>query len=496
MYFPNSISFSLAEIKYTYIDPIKKLDTVLNKLKNEKLSAFDLLDAYKIIKKFELIHETDPEFLSEEGIDPISIKKVKEISSEIFRLLSNIVPKPLPAQPSQDEIHAFLTEEGILPTPEEAKNIFFSLGDDWWKQIIDYDCHHHGKWVFDKGLHGGTVEPGFFDGIEKASHLFCDNFNLKFDLELYHKIHHAACQHFNGKSNGTRCESHEIDKFRNVARMSYASIPIQKSYSSLFYQISQLQLLIKSNNDLLQEAKEENPSSCEEVLEDNKLEQNSYLEEMLENYKSIMPKKFHEMTSDENLSKTLAELEAELKAIAVCKDFADKMNREIAKVEKRLSIRGAFVCYTETEKDARIDYMEQISSSFCENTAKKCFDLFNESLCELQRDIFQRIPHTISKESLLTRIALKKEYQNRVVPLIGQLFQELDWLHPYFDGQGRTDLISLQGSLSKEGVHPALLQQPYFSSSSALDEWIDYLQSSLKGFEQHFRINLIYKKKG
>ena len=43
--------------------------------------------------------------------------------------------------------------------------MYYGLGDNWWKQIINGKAHEYGKDVFDQGLHGGSVEPGFLNGI-------------------------------------------------------------------------------------------------------------------------------------------------------------------------------------------------------------------------------------------------------------------------------------------------------------------------------------------
>lgn len=45
--------------------------------------------------------------------------------------------------------------------------VFWGLNNDWWKQVIDGKYQNHGKDVFDLGLHGGEIEPGFLEGYVK-----------------------------------------------------------------------------------------------------------------------------------------------------------------------------------------------------------------------------------------------------------------------------------------------------------------------------------------
>lgn len=82
------------------------------------------------------------------------------------------ITQPFPKEPlnTPEEIKNYLIKQGILPTPEEAKSTYWSLGKDWWKQLIDGWAHKHGPLVFDMGLHGGFAEPGYLKGIEAASH--------------------------------------------------------------------------------------------------------------------------------------------------------------------------------------------------------------------------------------------------------------------------------------------------------------------------------------
>lgn len=62
---------------------------------------------------------------------------------------------------------------------------------------------------------------------------------------------------------------------------------------------------------------------------------------------------------------------------------------------------------------------------------------------------------------------------------IARLFQNLEWLHPFPDGQGRTNLLLLGKLLCEHGFNPAILEFPYFSSFNSLGEWSAYLKKGM-----------------
>lgn len=103
------------------------------------------------------------------------------------------------------------------------------------------------------------------------------------------------------------------------------------------------------------------------------------------------------------------------------------------------------------------------------------FKEFNRNIDEAQKEAYSKL----NKQDVET---IKSEYQERAIFLIGRLFAELEWLHPWIDGQGRTDLINLSGLLCREGLHPPILDFPYFSSTSFLEDWLVYLKEGLAKF--------------
>src|SRR5579862_1463895 len=120
-------------------------------------------------------------------------------------------------EPSPEEIRAFLIEKGVLPTPEQAKEVFWSLGDDWWKQIIDGRLHQFGPLACDNDRPGRAGEVGYLKGIKEGSLYFTNCFDQELSLQLYKDTHRKTCSHFKidlDSDNRVCCDAHEIDLFR------------------------------------------------------------------------------------------------------------------------------------------------------------------------------------------------------------------------------------------------------------------------------------------
>ena len=90
-----------------------------------------------------------------------------------------------------------------------------AMGANKWKLAIDGKHHSKGKWVFDKGLHGGTVEPGYVVSMENnALPLISKYLGTRTNCDLILKLHEAACWHFKGTVNSTLMGKEGIGKFR------------------------------------------------------------------------------------------------------------------------------------------------------------------------------------------------------------------------------------------------------------------------------------------
>ncbi|HEY5235578.1 MAG TPA: Fic family protein, partial [Rhabdochlamydiaceae bacterium] len=116
---------------------------------------------------------------------------------------------------------------------------------------------------------------------------------------------------------------------------------------------------------------------------------------------------------------------------------------------------------------------------------------FHQNLRLLREETSKRIQAidpTVPRSQAIEPI--KVDYQERAIRIIARLYAELEWIHPWHDGQGRTDLISLNGLLCQEaGLHPCILEYPYFSSSNSIDAWVDYLKAGLQEFNKTQKLN-------
>jgi len=99
---------------------------------------------------------------------------------------------------------------------EKMKQGWDGIGTEKWREIVDGNSHMHGKWVFDQGLHGGSVERGFIKSMEENAFPFIEeHLGTRSTTEFYLKLHEAACWHFAGKANGTLIDHHRIGEFCN-----------------------------------------------------------------------------------------------------------------------------------------------------------------------------------------------------------------------------------------------------------------------------------------
>ena len=138
-----------------------------------------------------------------------------------------------------------------------------------------------------------------------------------------------------------------------------------------------------------------------------------------------------------------------------------------AKVAPTVSIEGNTFCmrYSHPLKD-KFSYDEVIPI---------LFENFNISLDEIDKQILRTGWHQREKITVLAR---------RKLALIAHLYQDLEWFHPFPDGQGRTDLILLAKLLSENGFTPAILNDPYMSSFSSGEDRIAYLEEVMEKWQK------------
>lgn len=98
------------------------------------------------------------------------------------------------------------------------------------------------------------------------------------------------------------------------------------------------------------------------------------------------------------------------------------------------------------------------------------------------RTLFEEYHKTMStlNAKLSTAISDRDAIVQEKLKAIANLFQSLEWLHPFPDGQGRADLLLLSILLCQEGFNPPILLHPYISSCTTLNMWSDELEKGMK----------------
>lgn len=358
--------------------------------------------------------------------------------------------------------------ELFMSSGVSSRDVFWGLQDNWWKQIYDGRVHHYGREVFDKGLHKGPVEPGYYDSIEKASQYAASLLGTPLTLEIYKTIHSLACAHFAEVERAERnVDDENIHKFRAthcrcslglqylinepvnsreiyLRKMSFFLMNEIRSKLMINYQIDSEFL---DKQELSQIAPEIRSSILQKILDEDV--DNEYsgvnVQDVLKNGNPLIENALEAIKAIENEQ---ARIKAEYNL--------DKPLISIGLIDK-------------TNPTLRIHYVYQDPSQI-EKFAEKMIASYNEKMKSLPSDPNERTPEE-------NELALR---------YIANLFQELEWLHPFFDGQGRTDLVLLVKLLSENGFNPAILYNPYYSSFEPLEKWITYLKKGMETWRVEF----------
>lgn len=340
-------------------------------------------------------------------------------------------------------------------------DIFWGLKDDWWKQIYDGKHHQHGPEVFDKGLHKRTVEPGYYASIKKACEYASTELGKPPTIELYKTIHSIACSHFESVSReAINVDPNNREQFRaykicsavgliDVASKEEAKIEAKKKANSFFLLASFVGALYNSYRiDITYGSKQELSKVPSEIKDQ--------LFQRFEN-------SYEHVDTRDILENGFTPLDQAL-------ERAEQISQEIISTQKRLGLSKHFASFwvnpgahPAIQVTYRYDNPEEIEAA-----VKLLFDDYQAKLAPL--------PAHPSERSV--------EENELVLRAIAELFQNLEWLHPFYDGQGRTDLVLLAKFLSENGFNPAILYSPYFSTYHPLDSWIEYLKEGIEAWKK------------
>lgn len=110
------------------------------------------------------------------------------------------------------------TPKGVLNpgmTQAQFEQVYWGLGENKWKECIDGYHHVYGQEVYDKGLHGRSVEPGFLGSMVKGFIFISDHANQIVDADFYLELHKKTCSHFKGKDTCTLMGQEKVGVFRD-----------------------------------------------------------------------------------------------------------------------------------------------------------------------------------------------------------------------------------------------------------------------------------------
>ncbi len=338
---------------------------------------------------------------------------------------------------------------GFPATKESAEQVYSGLRKNWWKQLYDGKYHHFGSEVFDKGLHSNGAEPGFYDSAFKAFEFAKRHLNEKLSAEFYRNLHKEACAHFRGPQNITEMKARDAGRFRSV---------LEKGVRCAF-PLHQILKLFDGHNDR------------ERVIGDYCILRNTYDDQIVEICAHGT------MLKDKNWAREFIITSAD------AQEFENLIQKKFDALKEALNewandpvVKIAIPGIALRDDRLRIDYKEPRWWPFSFDVViPHLFDAFNRTLSEINEELINTSPHEREKiDSLVERKLL----------LISNLYQNLEWLHPYPDGQGRTDLLLLAKLLSENGFTPALLDEPYMSSFSSRGDWLAYLKAGMQKWEE------------
>lgn len=100
---------------------------------------------------------------------------------------------------------------------EAMQKVFWGLGkDNKWMECIDEEHQRWGRLVYDQGLHGGPVEPGYIGSMEKACEMVAEDLGSQIDADWFLRLHQCVAGHFKGAEGGTLMGQEKVGVFRNT----------------------------------------------------------------------------------------------------------------------------------------------------------------------------------------------------------------------------------------------------------------------------------------
>ncbi len=324
---------------------------------------------------------------------------------------------------------------------------FRGLGENWWMQIIDGADHKTGPLVFDL-----DEEPGYLAGIKKGFDFVSSHLEEPLSAKLYKEIHQASvCPSTVEKmAAGERGAGKFMPAHGSKAFPSFLFFEDLKTHEEIEKEIAHFELAkeiysarLFMTPNLIHLARALIPNSTDDEIR-------------YEIYKAKV---------------WLVERQDDLNArVTIMNEYIAAKSRHLG-LDKPLC---KFFFYETDDNDNILKSQEEfpeklyLSSGYykaseetVENIVKKFFE-----------DYERNMKNAKSPEEKLRRIA--------------ELYQNLNWLHPFCDGQGRTTLLLLGKELCRHGFNPAILNSPYICNYCLLDNWVSYLREGMIEWQKEY----------
>jgi len=428
---------------------IASKDNLTSEVRNLNLE-FEKIDSQdnKFISKVDNIVELVQQHLFEISTEDLG-KELKILGKNISNKLQSEKGKSLVEKINKEILlHKYFESVQVdknlrADLKSQREKIFWGLGDDWWKQIIDKPQHKFGPEVFDRGLHKGRVEPGYLNGIKEASSFATQFIGKENSVALYKEIHKHACQHFDSdRSKGVLVSSEKVGQFSRLEdgiKTEFKFKTFDPDYTYLYFYNLYSDPRFKIDVDFI-----------EKMYPGKSLD-----------FNNVEKRKENALRLEESKDKW------EKRILVV--------NSEISKISEEIGLNKPYATLTiYAEGEILVSY-RHLSQEELEKSVEALFDQFNKKALVLQNDLKKKLENSNSEDIM----QVQKQYETDIRHCIAKLFQALEWLHPFPDGQGRTDLILLAKLLTDYGLHPVILEQPYASSIFPFEEWDSQLVTGL-----------------
>jgi hypothetical protein len=381
---------------------------------------------------------------------------------------------------SSNDIHNIQSKK---VTKNEAEKVFWKLGDQFWKQIIDFDCHKYGHEVFDKGLHGGSIEPGFYNSLVEGCQFATEHLTEQPTVRFYQDLNIRLCQHFKKlPQNGVQMEASEAGTFRETYSSStfntnqkefYQKVNVEDCLFGKFEEfekmIGEMELSWEGKGKKLIDIYIKRPFF--EIIDNPNFskEEKSWAREQMNIWVNKPKEEFLEGIKIKTLQAC-----ANLDAVEnVYKEKLNEINRFINNVYSEIHEKvPTYITYVNSGRWT-VQY-SQIKPEDNERITGKLFDRYNEKINQIN----DQLDKAVNLEEITH---LKDQKLNQ----IAELYQLLEWLHPFPDGQGRTDLVLLAKLLTDQGFTPAILETPYLSSTETPSLWKESLKEGIQRFAEY-----------